>query len=245
MASLEQAAIRQRLLDRMQILMNSMTDAVESLKTRLAGASQSGGVILSQEQADALATRLGALQNTTDAEIQAAWRAPDVLGSTANITDDMVSLMRAWINRAQSSPGVSSFASLSLRTNSRLGNSTEAAIMGSFLSGRKSLAQAGIGRFLFVIDENGAVWLGNLDQVYNHSALVPANAQVRAAGEIRICQNGDVFVNTRSGHYMSGQMLSQAERPMFVSGMNQTICEAGLTPRAVYTDITDVFQLGS
>jgi hypothetical protein len=130
---------------------------------------------------------------------------------------------------------------LGARTNTRLAASTEAHIMGRNVRTRQTFAQASPGRYNYVVDTEGNLWLGPWQE--NHSSLLPANAQARVAGEVVIKANGEVFVNSRSGHFMDNngnvvQTLSATEAAIYEEMWRLEIANTNRSVGAIYSGTT-------
>jgi len=88
----------------------------------------------------------------------------------------------------------------------------EAAVAGQYLNERVTLTESvPPGRYLYVVDEQGAIWLGSiagiirtegnpsLEWEIRHSSLVPVGEPVRAAGMLVLDHRGNAAVNSASG----------------------------------------------
>lgn len=92
LSSMTTATARDLMEGRAQILMMSMTDSVDALKTRMANA----GISLSDEAANSVAQRLGTIQNVDDAALRQAL--VDTLPAGTTNIDDLVPTARDWIH---------------------------------------------------------------------------------------------------------------------------------------------------
>jgi hypothetical protein len=134
--------------------------------------------------------------------------------------------------------------SVSLRTNGYLGAEGEAALQGAAVNTRLRLsARVPAGRYMYAIDSEGKMWLAPIQEGIGHSSLVPANAQVRAAGNIVITQDGHVAVNSASGHYMQQRPILAADEAAWRAAMEATLREAGLKPVELHAG-NQMIQLG-
>ena len=86
------------------------------------------------------------------------------------------------------------------------------------------------GRYIYIVDESGMMWLGPIDESVKHSSLVPAGSLVRAAGHLAIKPGGVVHANSSSGHYMKDLPVLKSEEPAWRRALTKTIEAAKLKP---------------
>jgi len=133
------------------------------------------------------------------------------------------------------------FEGLTSRANTKLGASSEAKVMASYLEKRIPLSEARPGKYLYTVDEQGKVWLSPYEAGVNHSSVLPVGANARVGGEMVISETGEVSLNTASGHYMGkGQQLTAQEIPIFKQAMESVLKGAGFTPKRILPDTTPV-----
>lgn len=124
---------------------------------------------------------------------------------------------------------------LPLRPNVFAGVAAERPFAGLLLNRRMRLtAETPAGRYLYVIDADGVLWLGPPfdpdGTTFKHSSLLPAFDPVRAAGRLAIDADRHAGANTDSGHYMAETAITREEEAQWAEGMRAAMREAGLTP---------------
>lgn len=108
----------------------------------------------------------------------------------------------------------------------RSGFSTDPAIAGSLVGERFAVGNARPGRYIYVVDEAGNMWLGPNNA--RHQALVPRDSGVRAAGHIVIEANKSVRLNSRSGTFMMEDPILASEEASWLAAITETLLNAGL-----------------
>lgn len=108
----------------------------------------------------------------------------------------------------------------------RQGFQTDPTIAGSLVSQRISIANAKPGRYIYVVDEAGNMWLGS--NTARHQALLPKGAGARAAGHIVIEANKSARLNSRSGTFMQEQQIRSHEEPAWLAALTETLLQAGI-----------------
>ena len=121
-----------------------------------------------------------------------------------------------------------------LRTNAY---AVEPGITGAQIGSRININNAPEGRFIYVVDESGQMWLGPIAEGVNHSSLVPAGSKVCAAGVIEITSNRTARLNSASGHFMAENPILAAEQPAWLTAITQTLLEAGIALESAYPGI--------
>jgi hypothetical protein len=91
------------------------------------------------------------------------------------------------------------------------------------------------GKYIYVVDKKGKMWLGPADNAIKHSSLVPKGGKVRTAGEIVVRGDKTIDANTSSGHYMMADPIlpGSAEEASWLLAIVETILDAGLVPKNV------------
>jgi len=119
-----------------------------------------------------------------------------------------------------------------LRTNAY---GLEPGVAGSYVNQRIRLSpETPPGRYLYVVDEEGRIWLGPQNDTVKHSSLVPPGAKVRSAGHVAVKTDGSLTLNCRSGHYMAETPIMPAEEPSWLAAMAEIVLASGLVPKDLY-----------